>query len=89
MSVFQVLAAGLGIHLGRRLARVRVERAVDLALQHVGEAEDGVERRAQLVAQHGEEGRALARASARLAQVGAVAALGRGEARHQQVEGRR
>jgi len=64
-----------------RLPGVGPERAVDLGLEDVGEAEDGVHGRAQLVG-GAPRGRPIARAAPRggLAEICPVAALGGGEA---------
>ena len=68
------------------LAGRRRERAVDLLHEDVGEAEDGVERAAQLVADGGEEGGALAVGGARAREVLAIRLLGLSEAADQLVE---
>ena len=62
------------------------ERAVDLLHEDVGEAEDGVERAAQLVAHRGEERRALAVRGARAREVLPVRLLGLAEAPDELVE---
>ena len=59
---------------------------VDLGHEDVGEAEDGVERAAQLVADGGEEGRAIAVGRAHALEVALVARLRGGEAADERVE---
>ena len=87
MSVSEVRARSADLlHL---LARGRRERTVDLLHQDVGEAEDGVERAPQLVADGGEEGGALAVGGARAREVLTVGLLGLSEAPDQLVERRR
>jgi hypothetical protein len=83
-EIEQVLARAADLlHLLARLGR---EWAVDLGHQDVGEAEDGVERAAQLVADRGEEGGAIAVGGAHALEVALVARLGRGEALDERVE---
>ena len=62
------------------LARLGGQRAVDLGHQDVGEAEDGVQRAPQLVADGREERGAIAVGRAHALEVALVARLRRGEA---------
>src|SRR4029079_11245534 len=67
-------------------SRLGAERAIHLAEQHVGEAQDHVQRRAQLVTERGQKITALALVTERAAEIAPIRLLGGIEALDQSIE---